>query len=65
MLQTTFLFPDRLKQSNKEKEFNKFAQMFKQIRINIPFVDSILQIPSYAKFLKDIMSREKLKIIKQ
>ena len=50
--------PDRLKQSNKEKEFEKFAQMFKQIRINILF-DTILQILSYAKILKDIMSKEK------
>ena len=48
-----------MKQSNKEKEFEKFAQMFKQIRINIPFVDAILQILFYAHFLKDIMSRKR------
>lgn len=52
-------FPDRLKKSNKEKEFEKIAQMFKQIRINIPFIDAISQIPSYAKFLKDIMSKKR------
>ena len=48
-----------MKQSNKEKEFEKFAQIFKQIIINIPFVDAILQISSYAHFLKDIMSRKR------
>ena len=38
-------FPDRLKQSNKEKEFEKFVQMFNQIRINIPLVDVIYKFP--------------------
>lgn len=51
-------FPDRLKPSKKEKQFEKFDQILKQIRIDIPFVDAILQIPSYAKFLKDIMSKD-------
>ena len=54
MLLTLFV-----KQSIKEKEFEKFTQIFMQIRINIPFVDAILQIPSYAKFLKDIISRKR------
>ena len=33
--------------------------MFKKIEINIPFVDSISQMPNYAKFLKDILSKKK------
>ena len=28
--------------------------MFKQVKINIPLLDAIKQIPSYAKFLKDL-----------
>ena len=60
------LFPDRLKQTNKEKKFEKFAQMFKQIRIYIPFVDAIFQIPFYARFLNDLcQERGKLKIMRQ
>jgi hypothetical protein len=30
-------------------------EVFKQVQINIPFLDAIQQIPSYAKFLKDLV----------
>ena len=29
-------------------------EVFKQVRINIPLLDAIQQIPAYAKFLKDL-----------
>ncbi|XP_027166366.1 uncharacterized protein LOC113766367 [Coffea eugenioides] len=52
-------FPQRLKPSRNDKEFEKFVNIFKQLHINIPFVDAILQIPSYAKFLKEIMTKKR------
>ena len=30
--------------------------MFKQVQINIPFLNAIQQVPSYAKFLKDLIT---------
>jgi hypothetical protein len=30
--------------------------VFKQVQINIPFLDAIQQIPSYAKLLKDLVT---------
>jgi hypothetical protein len=30
--------------------------VFKQVQINIPFLDDIQQIPSYGKFLKDLVT---------
>jgi hypothetical protein len=30
--------------------------VFKQVQINIPFLDAIQQVPSYAKFLKDLVT---------
>jgi hypothetical protein len=30
--------------------------VFKQVQINIPFLDTIQQIPLYAKFLKDLVT---------
>ena len=33
--------------------------MFKKIEINIPFADAINQMPNYAKFMKDILSKKK------
>ncbi len=33
--------------------------MLKKIRINIPFAKALSQMPLYAKFLKDIFSKER------
>ncbi|XP_071917208.1 uncharacterized protein [Coffea arabica] len=55
-------FPQRLKPSRNDKEFEKFVNIFKQLHINISLVDAILQIPSYAKFLKEIMTK-KMKLV--
>ena len=33
--------------------------MFKKIEINIPFVEALTQMPNYAKFLKDILSKKR------
>jgi len=41
-------------------------ETFKQVRINIPFVDAIKQVPSYAKFLKDFCTvKRKLNVKKK
>ena len=33
--------------------------MFKKIKMNIPFSEALTQMPHYAKFMKDILSRKK------
>ncbi|XP_027157996.1 uncharacterized protein LOC113759613 [Coffea eugenioides] len=52
-------FPQKLKPSRSNKDFEMFVNIFKQLHINIPFVDAILQIPSYAKFLEKIMTKKR------
>ncbi|KAJ9552029.1 hypothetical protein OSB04_016074 [Centaurea solstitialis] len=42
-----------------EQQFKKFLDIFKELHINIPLVEAIKQMPSYAKFLKDILSKKK------
>ena len=39
-------------------EFTKFLEVFKKLHINIPFADALSQMPSYVKFLKDILSNK-------
>ena len=56
---STVPFPQRFKANKLDKEFEKFVKIFKQLHINIPFADAILQIPSYAKFLKEIMIQKR------
>ena len=33
---------------------SEIYELFKKVKLNIPLLDSIKQIPSYAKFLKDL-----------
>jgi len=48
-------FPQRLKKNKLDKQFSKFLDVFKKLQINIPFADVLEQMPSYVKFLKDIL----------
>ncbi|XP_022894130.1 uncharacterized protein LOC111408624 [Olea europaea var. sylvestris] len=52
-------FPQRLQRKKLDKQFAKFVEIFKKLNINIPFADAITQMPSYAKFLKEIMSNKR------
>ena len=36
-------------------KFRKFLDILKKLQINIPFLDDISEMPSYAKFLKEIL----------
>ena len=52
-------FPQRIQKAKKEEQFSKFLEIFKNIEISIPFVEAINQMPNYAKFLKEILSKKK------
>ena len=52
-------FPDRLKPRKNSLQVEKILETFKQVKINIPLLDAIEQIPSYAKFLKDLCTKKK------
>ena len=52
-------YPQRLKKHKLDKQFTKFMEVFKILHINIPFVDALEQMPSYVKFMKDILSQKR------
>src|ERR1044072_955611 len=52
-------FPRALVKKNLEKQFSKFMEVFKKLQINIPFAEALEQMPTYAKFMKDILSRRR------
>src|SRR3954468_3906270 len=53
-------FPTRNKKKEQhEKNFEKFLEMFKKLELNIPFLEALEQMPTYAKFLKDIISKKR------
>ncbi|XP_022872208.1 uncharacterized protein LOC111391268 [Olea europaea var. sylvestris] len=52
-------FPQRLKKHKMEQQYKKFLEVFKKLHIDIPFADVLVQMPSYAKFLKDVLSNKR------
>ncbi|KAK8696450.1 hypothetical protein V6N13_001585 [Hibiscus sabdariffa] len=51
-------FPQRLKKQIHEYQYKKFFDILKQVLINLPLVVALQQMPNYAKFLKDMVSRK-------
>ncbi|XP_075478895.1 uncharacterized protein LOC142519751 [Primulina tabacum] len=52
-------YPQRFKMKGLDDEFAKFLEIFKKIHINIPFADALEQMPNYAKFIKDVISKKR------
>ena len=52
-------YQQRLKKHKLDKQFTKFMDVFKKLHINIPFADALDQMPSYVKFMKDILSQKR------
>ncbi|CAM8954393.1 unnamed protein product [Rhodiola kirilowii] len=49
-------FPQRLKKKSNGKQFSKFAEMMRKLYVTMPFTEVITQAPSYARFLKDVIT---------
>ena len=53
------LFPQRLQKSRIEEQFAKFLKTFQKLEISMPFTKVVTQMPLYAKFLKEILSKKR------
>ncbi|KAK8522980.1 hypothetical protein V6N12_073692 [Hibiscus sabdariffa] len=51
-------FPQRLKKQKQEYQFKKFFDILKHVHIKLPLVEALQQMPNYAKFLMDMVSRK-------
>ena len=51
-------FPQRLAKVKFKAEIEKFLEALKRLYINIPFLDAISEMPSCAKFVKDLLSNK-------
>jgi len=52
-------FPQRLQKKKLDTQFEKFLEVFKKLHINIPFAEALEQMPSYVKFMKDVLSKKR------
>ncbi|XP_010519259.1 PREDICTED: uncharacterized protein LOC104798764 [Tarenaya hassleriana] len=53
-------FPQRFKKTKEDTQFARFADMVRKLEITMPFHEVITQMPSYAKFLKDILTKKRV-----
>ncbi|XP_016195276.1 uncharacterized protein LOC107636268 [Arachis ipaensis] len=56
---TRMPYPQKLRQTEKDKQFAKFADYLRILKIKIHFAEALERIPSYSKFMKDILSHKK------
>ncbi|XP_070057804.1 uncharacterized protein [Nicotiana tomentosiformis] len=52
-------YPQRLTKQNGENQFKNFIQMMKSLSINVPLVEALEQMPDYAKFMKDLVTKKR------
>ncbi|XP_031116512.1 uncharacterized protein LOC116020170 [Ipomoea triloba] len=52
-------YPQRLWKSKESDRDSKFHKMLDKLEISMPFVEAITQIPSYKKFMKNILGNKK------
>ena len=57
-------FPQRLQKSKIEEQFARFLKTFQKLDISMPFTEVVTQIPLYAKFHKDMLSKKR-KIVEE
>ena len=56
-------FPQRLKKNKDEQGLAKFVDHLRKLSITIPFTEALTKIPSYAKFMKELlMNKSKVKL---
>ena len=52
-------FPQRIVIAKLDLQFSKFLNVLNKLYKNIPFTEALTQMPSYAKFLKEILSNRR------
>ncbi|XP_016185558.1 uncharacterized protein LOC107627219 [Arachis ipaensis] len=52
-------YPTRLHKGTRDQQFPKFLEIFKKLEINIPLAEALDQMPLYAKFLKELITKKR------
>ncbi|GJV54740.1 reverse transcriptase domain-containing protein [Tanacetum coccineum] len=52
------LYPQRFRKEKIEAQYEKFLDMIRVVRINVPLVDVLDEMPNYGNFLKELISNK-------
>ena len=50
--------PLRLVKKTEDCKYRHFIKTLKHLSINVPFVEALEQMPDYAKFMKDLVTKK-------
>ncbi|GJS61670.1 hypothetical protein Tco_0656454 [Tanacetum coccineum] len=51
-------YPQSLREEKMEAQYGKFLDMIRAVRINVPLVNVLAEMPNYGKFLKELISNK-------
>ncbi|GKF90553.1 hypothetical protein Tco_0274254, partial [Tanacetum coccineum] len=51
-------YPQCLRKEKMEAQYGKFFDMIRAVRINVPIVDVLAEMPNYGNFLKELISNK-------
>jgi hypothetical protein len=52
-------YPQVPTKKDKERQYARFLDIFKRLQINLPFSEALEQMPTYAKFMKEILAKKR------
>ncbi|CAL0316919.1 unnamed protein product [Lupinus luteus] len=52
-------YPKKPSKKDKERQYASFLDLFKNLQINISFMEAMEQMPLYAKFMKDLLTKKR------
>ena len=52
-------YPVHPSMKTKERQYARFLDIFKRLQINVPFMEAMEEMPTYAKFMKDLLTKKR------
>ncbi|XP_059290564.1 uncharacterized protein LOC132044094 [Lycium ferocissimum] len=52
-------FPQRLTKKNDDAKYQKFYDQLKHLPVNFTFLDAVKEMPEFAKFVKDLLTKKR------
>nr|KYP35571.1 hypothetical protein KK1_043394 [Cajanus cajan] len=52
-------YPHAPSRRDKERQYARFLEIFNTLKINIPFSEALEQMPTYAKFMKELITKKR------
>ena len=55
----TLPFPRKKSKDLTDTKYKKFVNLLRSLHINIPFIDALSEMPTYAKYLKEVLAKKR------